>query len=180
MLAIRQRFWIFAIVLAFAAGCSTPMGSDADPDPDANLIVSGERIGDLASIGTAGSVIRAMPGGETVAISNPPSTLYVFRDEAGLILHTIAVCTSSDVVSTITIFNHPDNERFVTAAGLSVGSSESDVFAALGTPDRTRGFTNSRIHEYDEISDGSYGLAFSILLTDASSAHFIGVGGECQ
>ena len=179
MLFARQRSWFLVVVIALSAGCSTPMGSDADPDPDANSIVSGERIGDLASIGTAGSVIRAMPGSETGTVTDP-LTVFFFRDEAGDMMHVIMVCTSSDVVSEIYIWNRPENERFVTPEGLSVVSSESEVLATLGTPARTIEATNTRILEYDERTDGSYGLVFSFWNADLSSTHFIGVRGPCQ
>ena len=180
MLLIRHRYWILAIVVAFAAGCTTPVVQDADPDPIQDLIVSAERIGDLSSIGTAGSVIREMPGAEAQAVSSPARTQFYFRDGVGDLVHAITVCESSDVVSEIYIFNHPDNERFVTADGLSVLSSESEVLATAGTPDRTLETTNTRLHDYAPVAEGWYGLGFSFWKADLSSTYFVGVRGSCE
>lgn len=180
MLLIRRRLWLFAIVVAFAAGCTTPVGEDAGPDPSRDLIVSAERIGDLSSIGTAGSVIREMPGADSRAVSSPARTEFFFRDGVGDPVHAILVCESGDVVSEIYIFNHPDNERFVTPEGLSVLSGESDVLATLRTPGRSLEFTNTRIHDYDPGPEGRYGLGFSFWIDDPSSTHWIGVRGDCK
>lgn len=148
------------------------------PDPD--LIVSGERVGDLISIGAPRAVVDAMPGSETTAVSLPDRTSYTFRDAADEVYLVINVCVSSDAVSEAYVFNHADNERFVTPEGLSVSSSESEVLAALGTPDRTLEASASRILDYDPIVGNWYGLGFSFWFEDTSRAHWIGVRGSCE
>ena len=148
------------------------------PDPD--LIVSGERVGDLISIGAPRAVVDAMPGSETTAVPRPDRTSYTFRDEEDAFVFVINVCVSSDAVSEVYVFNHPDNERFVTPEGLSVTSSENEVLAALGAPDRTLEASSSRIHDYDPIVGDWYGRGFSFWFEDTSRAHWIGVRGSCE
>ena len=178
MFRIPGRHRMLLVIVALLAGCTTvDQGIDSK-----DLIVSGERIGDFASIGVARSVIEEMPGAEQQAVPLPPRTQFLFLDEADEPVGIILVCDSSDVVSEIFVWNHPDNERFVTSEGLSVLSSESEVLATLGSPDQTTEFSTTRQQAYDYLGPGpnDFGLIFSFRTADPSSTFFVGIRSNCE
>jgi hypothetical protein len=178
MFRVPGRPWVLLVLVAFLAGCTT-VGQGIDSK---DLIVSGERIGDFARIGMARAVIEEMPGAEQQAVPLPPRTQFLFLDEADEPVGAILVCDSSDVVSEIYVWNHPDNERFMTSEGLSVLSSESEVLATLGTPDQTSAFSTTRQQAYDYLGPGpnDFGLVFSFRTADPSSTFFVGIRGGCE
>lgn len=179
---IRRRLWIaITASLLLASGCSTPdgNGNGNGADPAANLIVAGERIGDLPPIGTAGSVIRQLPYDSSLAITVPPATSYRFTNEEQQLLYSISVCASNDLVWLVNLQNMPENERFATSEGVGVGSSESEVVTALGDPERLRELSDRRLFDY-AIDDGVPGLSIAFDADDATRALYLGVATRCE
>lgn len=182
MQAPFRRICLSIIAFALLAiGCSTPgeTGNGNGTDPASNLIVAGERIGDLPPIGSAGSGVRALPYDDSLEIVVPPATSYRFRNEDQEVLYSISVCASDDLVWLILLYNMPENERYATSEGVSVRSSESDVVAALGEPDRTRDVIGRRLLDYG-LDDGVPTLSIAFDVDDATQTLYIAVGSICQ
>ena len=179
---VRPALATFVAVL-FALGWSVADGvgdnDNNDVDPEANAIVAGERIGDLPPIGTPGAVIRSMPNATTLEITVPPGTLYRFADDGDAWLYTVTVCAASDSTWLVTIHAHSENERFTTAEGVGLASSEDAVLAALGEPDVINESSVFRSLRYEAI-DGSGGLMIVYRLDDLEEADRVSVYGACD
>ena len=144
---IRSLTAAIAVALAVSA-CATgdPPGNGAQngdpPIAQADLIVPGERIGDLPAIGTAGSVVRAMDFDNEVTVDGG-ARAYQWLDDASETVWVLFVCPDPDQVTAVYIYDKPGNERFSTAEGVRIASSEADVIAALGEPDRIGTFLDN-------------------------------------
>ena len=144
---------------------------------DADLIVPGERIGDLPPIGTAGALVREMDFDHTFDI--PTASAYQWHDTANQTIWMLYVCASSDAVTAVSIYDHPATERFATAKGIGISSGEDEVLATLGTPDDVSEFRDNRSLRF-AMADGSAGLTISYKTHDPASAFVIMVAVRCE
>lgn len=141
-------FTIPALMVLLLAACGTPERPDTS---SANLIVPGQRIGDLPPLGTAGSTVRAMDYDDTDELA--AGTYYHWVDDANEPVKMLFVCASVDEVSLVYIYNAPANERFATAEGIGLGSSQSEVIAALGEPDSVFEWEDNRQLRFFTVDD---------------------------
>ncbi len=160
------------LTLLFAACNATDL-----PDPGADLIVPGERIGDLPAIGTTGATVRNL---DHDAVSEfTAGNLYRWLDDADETIWMLFVCTSFDEVTALYIYDKPGNERFATAEGIGLESSEAEVLAALGEPDRVFEWEDNRQLSYFTTDDVA-GLTVAFKTDALDSAFGLWVGTRCD
>jgi hypothetical protein len=167
------------VVSACTTGDTSGNGSqNGDPTvADADLIVPGERIGDLPPIGTAGSEVRAMGfDNERTAGSG---TLYQWLDDSDETIWMLYVCAGNDAVTGVYIYDKPVNERFATTEGIGIGSGEGEVIAALGEPDDISEFQDNRTLRYFT-ANAAPGLTINFKVDALDSAHGIWVATRCD
>lgn len=172
-----ERITVLAILAVLALLISACGGPGPQVTPSTNLIVPGERIGDLPAVGTAGDAVRAMDFDAEVEFT--AGSLYRWLDDANESVWMLYVCTSTDAVTVVYIYDKPGNERFATAEGIGLESSEAEVLAALGDPDNVFEWEDNRQLGYfttDEVP----GLVVAFK-TDALDSPFgIWVGTRCN
>ena len=91
--ALRARLAACAGLVLLVACASVALASDAD------LIVPGERIGDLPPIGTAGDAVRAMDFDRTFDV--PTGSGFQWRNAADQTVWMLYVCASADTVTAV-------------------------------------------------------------------------------
>lgn len=110
----------------------------SESDESRYYLIPGTRLAERVRIGDSEASILAMSPDDTVASEDRPEVTYFFNDASGRLSWGVTVCELDEQVIGARAYNVPDNINLRTPEGITLRSSQADVFDVLGTPDITQ------------------------------------------
>ena len=110
----------------------------SESDESRYWLVPGTRLAERVRVGDSQASITAMSPDERVENEERPEIVYFFNDASGRLSWGVTVCERDEQVIGARAYNVPDNINLRTPEGITLRSSQADMFDVLGTPDITQ------------------------------------------
>jgi hypothetical protein len=110
----------------------------SETDESRYWLIAGERLAERVRMGDSQASILAMSPDDTVASEDRPTVVYFFNDASRRLSWGVTVCERDGQVIGARAYHVPDNINLRTPEGVTLRSSQEDMFDLLGTPDITQ------------------------------------------
>jgi len=110
----------------------------SESDESRYWLIPGERLAGRVRIGDSAASIVAMSPDDSIENEDRPEVVYFFNDASGRLSWGVTVCELDEQVIGARAYNVPDNINLRTPEGITLRSSQAEVFELLGTPDITQ------------------------------------------
>lgn len=110
----------------------------SESDESRYWLIPGERLAERVRIGDSAASIVAMSPDDSIENEDRPEVVYFFNDASGRLSWGVTVCELDEQVIGARAYNVPDNINLRTPEGITLRSSQAEMFELLGTPDITQ------------------------------------------
>ncbi len=110
----------------------------SESDESRYWLEPGTRLAERVRMGDSQASILAMSPAEQVESEDRPTVVYFFNDASGRLSWGVTVCQLDEQVIGARAYNVPDNINLRTPEGITLRSSQAEMFEVLGTPDITQ------------------------------------------
>ena len=110
----------------------------SESDESRYWLIPGERLAERVRIGDSAASIVAMSPDDSIENEDRPEVVYFFNDASGRLSWGVTVCELDEQVIGARAYNVPDNINLRTPEGITLRSSQAEMFELLGMPDITQ------------------------------------------
>lgn len=128
------QLWLILLLLTLL----TSLTACSETDESRYWFIPGERLAERVRVGDSEASIVAMSPDDSLESEERPEIVYFFNDASGRLSWGVTVCQLDEQVIGARAYNVPDNINLRTPEGVTLRSSQAEVFDVLGTPDITQ------------------------------------------
>lgn len=110
----------------------------SETDESRYWLEPGTRLAERVRMGDSEASVLAMSPADSLQSEDRPEIVYFFNDASGRLSWGVTVCQLDEQVIGARAYNVPDNANLRTPEGITLRSSQADMFDLLGTPDITQ------------------------------------------